>query len=103
MRGPWRTATPTRPAALAGECERVRNAPSGQHNRVLSTAAYNLGQLIGARLLDADTATRELTTAAQTLIDHGCSCTPREVTRVINAGLTAGARQPRRINRKDAA
>lgn len=83
-------------AALAGECDRVRHAPSGQHNAVLCSAAYALGQLIGAGLLDYDTARAELTTAAQALIGADCDCTPREVTRVITAGLTAGTRNPRR-------
>lgn len=82
-------------AAVRGECERVRNAPSGQHNRVLSNAAYNLGQLVGAGLLTETDATRELTTAAQSMLTPDCSCTTREIARVIAAGLTAGTRRPR--------
>lgn len=87
-------------AALRSECDRVRNAPRGQHNAVLSNAAYNLGQLIGADLLTEPDATRELTDAAQSMLTADCSCTPREIARVIRAGLTAGTRRPRR---KDAA
>ena len=83
-------------AALRGETRRVRTAPPGQHNAVLCRAAYALGQLIGAGLLDPDTARTELTTAASPLISADCDCTPAEVTRVITAGLTAGARNPRR-------
>ncbi len=83
-------------AAVRGECQRVRTAPSGQHNAVLCRAAYALGQLIGAGLLDHDTAQAELTTAADALISADCDCTPTEVARVITAGLTAGARNPRR-------
>lgn len=83
-------------AALRGEAERVRTAPAGQHNAVLSRAAYALGQLAGAHLLDQATARTELTTAAQALISADCDCTPREVARVITAGLAAGARNPRR-------
>jgi Bifunctional DNA primase/polymerase, N-terminal len=84
-------------AALRGECQRVRTAPSGQHNAVLCRAAYALGQLVGAGLLDQDTARTELAAAASPLISADCDCTPREVARVITAGLTAGAANPRRI------
>jgi hypothetical protein len=74
----------------------VRTALPGQHNAMLCRAAYALGQLIGAGLLEEATARAELTTAAEVLIGADCGCTPREVARVITAGLTAGARNPRR-------
>jgi Bifunctional DNA primase/polymerase, N-terminal len=83
-------------AALHGECHKVRTAPPGQHNATLCRAAYALGQLVGAGLLDETTARAELTTAAQTLISADCDCTPREITRVITTSLTAGTRNPRR-------
>jgi Bifunctional DNA primase/polymerase, N-terminal len=83
-------------AAVRGECQRVRTAPPGQHNAVLCRAAYALGQLIGAGLLDPDTARTELTAAADALISADCACAPREIARVITAGLAAGARNPRR-------
>jgi bifunctional DNA primase/polymerase-like protein len=83
-------------AALRGECQRVRTAPPGQHNAVLCRAAYALGQLVGAGLLHEATARADLTTAADSLISADCDCTPREVARVITAGLTAGAANPRR-------
>ncbi|MGH3702838.1 MAG: hypothetical protein ACRDQY_26015 [Pseudonocardiaceae bacterium] len=67
-----------------------------QHNAVLCRAAYALGQLLGAGLLTETTARTELTTAADALIGADCDCTPREVARVITAGLAAGARNPRR-------
>jgi hypothetical protein len=82
-------------AALRGEYQRVRTAPPGQHNAVLCRAAYALGQLVGAELLDQDTARAELTTAAGPLIATDCGCTPAEVARVIASGLAAGARNPR--------
>jgi hypothetical protein len=63
---------------------------------MLCRAAYALGQLIGAGLLDETTARAELTTAAQSLIGADCDCTPTEVARVITASLSAGARNPRR-------
>jgi hypothetical protein len=83
-------------AALQGECQRVRTAPPGQHNAVLCRAAYALGQLVGAGLLHEAAARAELTTAADSLISADCDCTPREIARVITAGLAAGARNPRR-------
>jgi hypothetical protein len=83
-------------AAVRGEAQRVRTAPPGQHNAVLCRAAYALGQLIGAGLLDHDTARTELTAAGGVLTGADCDCTPREVARVIAAGLAAGARNPRR-------
>lgn len=83
-------------AALRGEADKVRHAPPGQHNTVLSRAAYALGQLTGAGLLDIDTARAELSSAAGFLIGADCDCTHTEVTRVIEAGLAAGARNPRR-------
>jgi hypothetical protein len=99
--GPARLTTERRPAyvaaAVRGETGRVRAAPAGQHNAVLSRAAYALGQLTGAGLLDPTTAHAELATAATALITARCDCTPREVDRVITAGLAAGARHPRTI------
>jgi hypothetical protein len=83
-------------AALRGEAQRVRSALPGQHNAVLCRAAYALGQLVGAGLLTEEIARAELTAAATVLISADCDCTPREIARVITAGLTAGARNPRR-------
>ncbi|MCA1703747.1 MAG: DNA primase, partial [Actinobacteria bacterium] len=82
---------------LRGECQRVRSAPPGQHNAVLCRAAYALGQLLGAGLLAEEIARADLTTAATVLISADCDCTPREIARVVSAGLAAGARNPRRI------
>ena len=73
----------------------MRTAPRGQYNAVLCRAAYALGQLIGG-LLHEVTARAELTTAASARISADCGCTPREIARVITAGLAAGARNPRR-------
>ncbi|MGB6164409.1 MAG: bifunctional DNA primase/polymerase [Pseudonocardiaceae bacterium] len=83
-------------AAIRGETQRVRTAPAEHHNAVLCRAAYALGQLVGAGLLPEATARAELTIAAQVLVTADCDCTPAEVARVITAGLTAGAANPRR-------
>ena len=55
-------------------------------------------QLVGAGLLDHATARAELVSAGGFLIDADCGCTATEITRVIDAGLTAGARNPRRTH-----
>ena len=83
-------------AALRGECDKVRHAPAGRHNAVLCRAAYALGQLVGAGVLDHATARAELVSAGGFLIGTDCGCTATEVTRVIDAGLRAGAANPRR-------
>lgn len=91
-------------AALRNECDRVRRAEPGRHNEVLSSAAYRLGQLVDRGDLAEDTARAELTAAADALITGRCSCSPSENARVIDAGLTAGARNPRHTtSRRDAA
>jgi hypothetical protein len=83
-------------AAVTGECDKVRHAPAGRHNAVLCRAAYALGQLVGAGLLDHAAARAELVSAGGFLIGADCGCTATEITRVIDAGLTAGAANPRR-------
>jgi hypothetical protein len=90
-------------AAVRGEAQRVRTAPPGRHNAVLCRAAYALGQLVGAEVLDYATARTELTAAARGLIGADCDCTPAEVARVITAGLAAGTRNPRRTSNRRAA
>lgn len=93
---PVRQASAYAASAVQGECDEVRAAPAGRHNEVLSRAAYRLGQLAGAGLLDATAARTELVRAGHALIGGGCGCTPGEVERVIDAGLAKGRTQPRR-------
>lgn len=90
-------------AALRGECEAVAAAPRGQHNAVLSRAAWRVGQLVGAGLCEADHARAELLHAAQALIGADCGCTPGEIARVIDAALTKGAQHPRHVPNREAA
>ncbi|WP_328646725.1 bifunctional DNA primase/polymerase [Amycolatopsis sp. NBC_00348] len=80
-------------AAVRGEVDRVVSARSGTRNRVLSTAAYALGQLVGAGLLDETYARTELRAAVATwntpdswVKDDG----------VIDTAMRAGADNPRR-------
>ncbi|WP_199430835.1 bifunctional DNA primase/polymerase [Qaidamihabitans albus] len=90
-------------AALRGECQRVSEAARGQHNATLASAAFNLGQLIGAGLLEHTPTRSALLDAATALVSADCDCTPTETARVTDAGLAAGARHPRGHGRKDAA
>jgi len=83
-------------AAVRGECDKVRHAPAGRHNATLCRAAYALGQLVGAGLLAHADARAALVAAGGVLIGADCGCTPGEVARVIDSGLAAGARNPRR-------
>ncbi|UJW33654.1 bifunctional DNA primase/polymerase [Saccharothrix sp. AJ9571] len=90
-------------AALAGEVKRVRDAEPGSYNGVLSSAAYTIGRKVGAEIIDAAVARAELIAAGETLI--GSAHWPpnaREVARVVDAGLAAGAANPV-ARRKDAA
>ncbi|MGY4772887.1 bifunctional DNA primase/polymerase (plasmid) [Kribbella sp. CWNU-51] len=78
-------------AALSGELEKVLAATPGQRNDTLNRAAFALGQLVGAQLLDQHLARDELLSAA------GRIGLPRtEAERTITSGLTAGTRHPRR-------
>lgn len=77
-------------AALSGELDKLLAAVPGQRNDALNRAAFVLGRLTGAQLLDGQTARDELLSAA------GRIGLPRlEAERTITSGLTAGARQPR--------
>jgi hypothetical protein len=81
-------------AAVRGETDRVRAAQPGTRNKVLSTAAYALGQLVGARLLEESYARAELRAAV------AAWNTPDSATKddgVIGTALQAGADNPRRV------
>jgi hypothetical protein len=78
-------------AALTGELDKLLAAVPGRRNDALNRAAFALGQLTGAQLLDEATAHDELVSAA------GRIGLPRdEAERTIASGLTAGTRHPRR-------
>lgn len=87
-------------AAVAGERERVADAPSGQHAAVLFVAAVALGQLVGAELLPEPVAAAELHDAATQMraaATRPCGCTDTEIARTIGNGITAGRERPRRL------
>jgi hypothetical protein len=84
-------AHPDRYAAVAlrAEADRVARAAVGTRNDTLNRAAFALGQLVGAGMLDPWLAAQELTDAA---LHSGLGRV--EIRRTIRSGLTAGRRRP---------
>ncbi|HET6530197.1 MAG TPA: bifunctional DNA primase/polymerase [Actinoplanes sp.] len=76
-------------AALEAETDRVARAPVGTRNDTLNRAAFALGRLAGAGLLDAREVAYELAAAAR----HA-GLGRAEIRRTIRSGLTAGQQQP---------
>jgi hypothetical protein len=98
----WRTTLPPAPApagrsggygraALAKEQAAVAAAPAGRRNATLNRAAFNLGQLVAAGLLDADQVRAVLLAAA---LEAGNPEAKARAT--IESGLAGGAAKPRR-------
>jgi hypothetical protein len=76
-------------AALAAEADRVATAPVGARNDTLNRAAFALGRLVGAGLLDQGDVIRELDAAARR-----AGLGRVETRRTLRSGLTAGRRAP---------
>lgn len=76
--------------ALISECDLVANTPPGARNHQLNASSFNLGQLVGAGLLDELAATDALTAAglASGLLDV-------EIRATVHSGLFAGMLKPR--------
>jgi hypothetical protein len=83
-------------AALARERAAVATAPHGRRNATLNRAAFNLGQLVAAGVLDADEVRAVLLAAA---LEAGNPEAKARAT--IESGLAGGAAKPRR--RRDGA
>lgn len=86
---------PSRPyvtAAVAGEVSRVLAAREGTRNDTLNRAAFALGQLVGAGLLERAEAQSHLETAGRS-----SGLADREVRSTVLAGLDAGQDRPRAI------
>jgi hypothetical protein len=79
-------------SAVDGETEAVANAVEGQRNVQLNTSAFNLGQLVGAAVLERADAEAILSDAAR-----NCGLPDHESARTIQSGLDSGAKQPRQI------
>ena len=77
-------------AALARERAAVATAQPGRRNHTLNLAAFNLGQLVAAGLVDADQVRAVLLTAA---LEAGNSEAKARAT--IESGLRGGAAKPR--------
>lgn len=77
-------------AAVANELGQVRRATIGERNHRLNRAAFNLGQLAGAGLLDLAGIEAGLLAAAVAV-----GLGEREALRTIASGLAAGGRSPR--------
>ncbi len=86
-------------SALDAEFDKVSSAGKGTRNATLNTAAFSLGQLVGAGLLSEALVTSTLQTAAQNcgyLAEEG----PQHVDRIIASGLAAGMAKPRLVELK---
>jgi Bifunctional DNA primase/polymerase, N-terminal len=88
-------------AALVREAARVRAAPPGTCNDTLNRAAFNLGQLVAAGLLDPEQVRGVLLAAALAAPATGHADRERKATATIASGLRAGAAKPR--HRRDGA
>ncbi|MCA2215373.1 bifunctional DNA primase/polymerase [Jidongwangia harbinensis] len=75
--------------ALETQRDRVARAPVGTRNDTLNRAAFALGRLVGAGLLDATGTAQELEAAAR----HA-GLGRAETRRTIRSGMTAGRRHP---------
>lgn len=88
-------------AALTGEIQRVLDCGSsegGGRNNALNTAAFSLGQLVGAGLLNTTTVETALLAAAEAVClvrDDGY----RQVRATIASGLNSGMLKPRIVRR----
>jgi hypothetical protein len=86
-------------AALDRETAAVRAAAPGTCNHTLNRAAFNLGQLVAAGLLDAEQVAAVLLEAALAAPATGHADRERKARQTITSGLRAGARTPRRRGR----
>jgi hypothetical protein len=75
--------------ALEAEAGRVAQAPVGARNDTLNRAAFALGRLVGAGMLDGGLVIQVLTDAARQ-----AGLGRMEIRGTIRSGLTAGRRQP---------
>jgi len=86
-------------AALAREARAVAAAPPGTCNHTLNRAAFSLGQLTAAGLLDPGEVRAVLLEAALAAPATGHADRERKARATIESGLRGGARTPRRPGR----
>jgi hypothetical protein len=82
-------------AALAREAQAVAAAPAGTCNHTLNRAAFSLGQLAAAGLLDPGEVRAVLLEAALAAPATGHADRERRARATIESGLRGGARKPR--------
>jgi hypothetical protein len=78
-------------AAVVAELDEVRGSPEGQRNDTLNSAAFSVGQFVGAGRLDERLAFRELCAAARSV-----GLEQREIEKSVLSGLRGGKARPRR-------
>jgi hypothetical protein len=79
-------------AAVEHEAREVAAAPRGQRNHRLNRAAFKLGQLVGAGLVDRVAVTDALVSAG---LSAGSG--ERKIRSTVQRGLRAGMHHPRRV------
>jgi Bifunctional DNA primase/polymerase, N-terminal len=79
-------------AALDAQLGRVAMSRDGTRNSTLNKAAFALGQLVGAGVVDRQTVEQQLADAAAR-----CGLPEREAAATIRSGLDAGIAQPRKM------
>ncbi len=77
---------------MEGEVRAVQAAPEATRNTTLNRAAFKLGTLVAAGLLDEATVWTTLADAGQAV-----GLGAREVSASLRSGLTAGAANPRQL------
>ena len=85
--------------ALDDECQAVAQAPDGEQNETLNTAAFNLGQLVGAGVLNRSEVERRLLDAAAVYVQKDGEAQARAT---IHSGLKAGQNQARDLSHLEA-
>jgi len=76
--------------ALTQEVALLQNTPKGNRNHQLNKSAFNLGQIIGAGLLNQDLVEAELTRTAEFI-----GLLRNEIQATLTSGITQGITQPR--------
>jgi hypothetical protein len=79
-------------AAVEREAHEVAQAPAGQRNHRLNRAAFRIGQLVGAGLVDE-------TAAVAALVNAGLAAGPgeRKIRSTVRRAIQAGKRHPRQV------
>jgi hypothetical protein len=86
-------------AALEGECRRVATAPEGLRSDTLNRAAFSLGTLVGAGVLDESLVVDSLAAAAAAASRSGeRPLGSREAMATIRSGLARGIERPRALH-----